>query len=299
MVDQTPLWDSRDLDWRGFRLEQHRMKGGEWSDVYSVSAMVVLQLERAISVDWKENGHFVTRSISPGDISVFSPNTPFSSRSTQLGEFLLVSLDPSFLTLTAPELMDSGHWELQTHLGIQDHLIRSLCLTLKEEVERGGTSGQLYSESMATSLAIHLARHYARTQPRILNCPGGLAQRHVRLVMDFIQENLQRDISLQEMASVVGFSPFHFARLFKKATGTSPYRFVLLQRIERAKQLLVLGEMPLAVVAVETGFFDQSHLTTHFRKHCGITPRQFATHHRGHRNGSKKDQSFDGLSKTV
>lgn len=297
-VDRKPLWDSSGLDWRGFHLEQHRMKEGEWHDVVSVNAMVVVQLERAITVEWNDEGSYVPRNILPGDVSLVSPNHAFSSRSNNLGEFLLVTLEPSFLSLTAPELMDCGHWELHTHLGFQDHLIHSLCLGLKEEVERGGTSGHLYSESLATTLAMHLARHYVRKRPRILQQAGGLAQRHVRLVMEFVQENLQRDITLQEMATVVGFSPFHFARLFKKATGTSPYRFVLQQRIERAKQLLVLGELPLADVAVETGFFDQSHLTTHFRKHCGVTPRQFATHHRGGAFRSKKVPVTNGFSKT-
>lgn len=288
-VDQDPVWESGRLGWRGFRLEQHRVGRGEWLDVCSLHATVVVQLEKRVSVDIKEGESetYTRHTICPGDVSVFSPNVQFSSRSEDCGEFLMVSLDPSFLTLTVPGLMENGHWELKMKIGVRDPLIHALCLALKDEVEQGGNSGTLYSETMATSLAVHLARHYCGQIPRPRDTSGGLPQRHVRQVLEFVREHLHRDVTLREMAAVTGLSPFHFARLFKKSLGVSPYKYVLQQRIERAKQHLIRGEMPLAVVAVETGFFDQSHLTTHFRRHCGVTPRQFATHFRNGRNVTK------------
>jgi len=77
------------------------------------------------------------------------------------------------------------------------------------------------------------------------------------------------------LARQIGFSPYHFARLFRQTTGESPHQFVLRQRIERAQRLLAEGGMPLAHVAVESGFADQSHLTRAFKRQLGLTPRAY------------------------
>jgi AraC family transcriptional regulator len=81
------------------------------------------------------------------------------------------------------------------------------------------------------------------------------------------------DLSLGVLAEQVGLSSYHFARLFRRATGESPHQFVLRQRIARARQLLKDTEMPIAIVAVESGFAHQSHLTQVFKRYLGHTPR--------------------------
>ncbi len=78
------------------------------------------------------------------------------------------------------------------------------------------------------------------------------------------------------MAGAAGLSPFHFARQFKKSMGFSPYQFVLKQRVNKAKQLLLRGEKNLAEIAVDVCFYDQSHFAQQFRRHCGITPKKYA-----------------------
>lgn len=78
------------------------------------------------------------------------------------------------------------------------------------------------------------------------------------------------------MAAAAGMSRSHFTRLFKAATGESPRAFVVGRRIEKAKELLEADpELPLAELAAEVGFCDQSHLTSHFRKLAGRTPAAF------------------------
>jgi AraC family transcriptional regulator len=75
------------------------------------------------------------------------------------------------------------------------------------------------------------------------------------------------------LAQQTGYSPYHFARLFRQTTGESPHHFVLRQRIERAQRLLKETDVPLAHIAVESGFANQSHLTRVFKQHRGLTPR--------------------------
>jgi AraC family transcriptional regulator len=77
------------------------------------------------------------------------------------------------------------------------------------------------------------------------------------------------------LAAEAGLSPYHFARAFKRSVGSSPHRYVLRRRIERAKYHLAAGELSLAAVALACGFGSQSHFTARFRATTGLTPRQF------------------------
>ena len=80
------------------------------------------------------------------------------------------------------------------------------------------------------------------------------------------------------MAAVARLSAYHFARQFKRATGLPPHQYVILRRVERAKQLLQAGAgQSLAEVAVRAGFSDQSQFCHHFKRTVGVTPGQFRT----------------------
>jgi AraC family transcriptional regulator len=77
------------------------------------------------------------------------------------------------------------------------------------------------------------------------------------------------------MAGLLGLSPYHFARMFRRAVGVPPHQYVLQRRVERAKGLLLAGRLGLSDVALAVGFSDQSHLTRVFRRAVGITPARF------------------------
>jgi AraC family transcriptional regulator len=83
-------------------------------------------------------------------------------------------------------------------------------------------------------------------------------------------------LTLRDLAAVAHLSPYHFARLFKISTGLPPRRYVIARRVDRAQQLLRGGDdLTLAQVAARAGFWDQGHLTRHFRRLVGVTPKRF------------------------
>jgi AraC family transcriptional regulator len=80
------------------------------------------------------------------------------------------------------------------------------------------------------------------------------------------------------MDAVARLSPYHFARQFKAATGLPPHQYVILRRVERARQLLQGGTDPsLAEVALRAGFCDRSQFSRHFKRPVGVTPGRFRT----------------------
>jgi AraC family transcriptional regulator len=98
-----------------------------------------------------------------------------------------------------------------------------------------------------------------------------------RRVTEYIQQHLDRDLSLAELAAVVYMSPYHFARLFKCSTGVPPHRFVVQQRIAHACAILATREPSIAQVSRMAGFRSPSHFTTVFRRVTGITPKGYRT----------------------
>ena len=99
-----------------------------------------------------------------------------------------------------------------------------------------------------------------------------LAPWQVRKVMQYMREQLPRQIELRELANLVGQSQWHFCRAFKASTGVSPYQWQLDERVKMAQALLLNSAIPLDAVAEATGFGDSMHLIRTFKKRSGQTP---------------------------
>jgi AraC family transcriptional regulator len=104
---------------------------------------------------------------------------------------------------------------------------------------------------------------------------GGLSQARLQHAIDYIQARLDKKLSLDAIATELNLSIHYFCELFTQSMGIPPYKYVLQQRVERAKLLLKQSEKPLTEIAFECGFAHQSHLNRHFRKLTGITPKRY------------------------
>ncbi len=149
-------------------------------------------------------------------------------------------------------------------------LVRSVVLPLawREPAERiaAGQAGQ--------TLVAYLASRLTERGPGGAQARGGLSPVVLKRVFEFVAENCSRSLSLEDLASCAGVSPYHFARAFKRSVGESPHRYVLRQRIDKAKNALRAGE-PLAQVALACGFGGQSRFSQRFRQTTGVTPSQY------------------------
>jgi AraC-like DNA-binding protein len=104
---------------------------------------------------------------------------------------------------------------------------------------------------------------------------GGLTPQQQRRAEELLFARLSSDISLDELARECGLSRSHFARAFHKSFGTPPHRWLMVRRLERARELLETSAMPIAEVAERSGFASQSHLTRVFSGTFGVSPGQF------------------------
>ena len=219
--------------------------------------------------------------IRQGDMALTGLGTPTEVRwkclSSAPTQSLHLYLSQDLFVRTAEEVAgyDPTRLSLVRCSGIQDPLLTQLGFALWRELEQSAPAGKLYAQTAAHMLAVHLLRHYTSERGAFKDLSQGLTDQQMRRVMDFVQAHLNQDLSLQSLAQQTGFSPYHFTRLFRQATGESPHQFVLRQRIERARHLLKERDVPLALVARESGFADQSHFTQVFKRHFGLTPRAY------------------------
>lgn len=91
----------------------------------------------------------------------------------------------------------------------------------------------------------------------------------------YVDEHLSQPLRVTELARAACVSRFHLVRLFRSGTGASPLRYVRRRRIQRACQLLPGAQLPMACLAQQLGFFDQSHFVRSFRAETGCSPGQY------------------------
>jgi AraC family transcriptional regulator len=147
---------------------------------------------------------------------------------------------------------------------------------LREEFQSGEAAmSELYLDSLASLLSVHLLRHYSNlSAPREVAPPrrGGLSPRVRRAVLEYMEANLGRGLTLAEIAAVAGLAPNYFLRAFRQEIGITPHQHLLALRVAAAERMLVSSELDLAEIAYAAGFSSQSHMTTAFGKLRGRTP---------------------------
>ena len=186
---------------------------------------------------------------------------------------------PPALTRLAAEQLGRHHVneEIRNVFLVRDPVIGQLARSLLIEMELPSHPVQrLIVDSISTALAAHLLRSYNACELIEQPLERGLGKLEYARVTEFIEANIDRSISLEDLASVVNVSRFHFSRLFKRTTGITAISYVEQCRIRRAQSLLAETELSLAEIALMTGFADQSHFTKRFHRQVGSTPAVFA-----------------------
>jgi AraC family transcriptional regulator len=202
----------------------------------------------------------------------------------EAGDAVVILLQRNFFSGKAREVLGDDAGELIERCAAADPLVRGVCSALRSEFRAQSQPSAMFLESLAGVVAIHLARNYCSGR-MALRSGAGLAPGKLERVRAFIEQHLAERIRIERLAAAVHMSPFHFARLFKQATGQPPHAYLTARRVERAKELLGAGGLPLVHVAANVGFQTQGHFTEVFRRHAGVTPRHFRLMTAG-RNGT-------------
>lgn len=168
---------------------------------------------------------------------------------------------------------DGSRADVVPRFAVTDPLLEQLALAVVQALRDGAAEDRLYIESIAQLIAVHLARaHSSHARPAPAAAPEALSSRRIRKLLDYIEQHLAEDLSLEALAGEAGLRPLYLARAFRLAVGQSPHRYVVARRVERAKRMLRASATPIADVALAAGFSSQSHLSNWFRRVVGVSP---------------------------
>lgn len=212
----------------------------------------------------------------PGDLAIYPAYLNQQFRWDKEAEFFNLLLEPSFLAQVGYDVFGSDRLELIPHLAtLFDPFVQQIGFALKTSLEIDGENSNLYADAIAQALVVHLLSRYSTNSRQIKPIIGGFTQHQWKQIVDFIDANLDKNISLAELAVIARLSQYHFARLFKQAFDISPHQYLIRCRVERAKHLISMGNLSIATIAQTVGFASQGHFTYDFKRLVGVTPKVF------------------------
>jgi AraC-like DNA-binding protein len=221
---------------------------------------------------WIDGKHSKLRA-SPGDTFVFNLMANPVATLIPPYDFLRFYISASTLDQLAYVQGQRRIGGLRTtSVGIQDPVMRGLALSILLVLQEPSLGTALFVDALALAFHAHVMHAYGAALERGSSARMGLSPWQLRRAFTFIEDHLDGDPSISDVARECRLSADHFARAFRQATGVPPHRWLTKKRIERAKELLSEGDLELAQVALACGFVDQSHLSRTFARHEGHSP---------------------------
>jgi AraC family transcriptional regulator len=186
-------------------------------------------------------------------------------------------ISPTLMAKIASEAFDRDAEAVELHdlLRIDDPVLTWISDQMVQEVAAGGPGGRLCYDALTLQASVHILRKYASVHFKMPCSQGRFRPAHARLIEDYIEENISRNITLEELANICNCTPVQFARKFHVHYGMRPHAYVLKRKVERACQHLRRDRLALKEIALLSGFSDQSHLNRVFRRHMNLTPVEY------------------------
>lgn len=206
-----------------------------------------------------------------GSIGHFLPGTHLAASHWRWSPARRVAIDLGAVE-TDPVLADQRQrLPATTTLAFHDETLARLIRALAREAAAGHPNGSLYAESLLWGARMALHRRTA-SGPRAARERGRLSVVQLALLTELVHDRLSQRLTVGELAAAVGFSPSQLVRLLKNSTGQTPHVFVQQIRLAQARQRVLGSTVPLVLIAQETGFASQSHMTAAFVRAFGEPP---------------------------
>lgn len=264
---------SQHLGWQGITVERIRTSPG-----YNTSLLprhiIGIHLGKPAAILHRRNHFEKQHYFQPGHSFFVSAGAPIYYAHSETVDGLYISIEPNSVNMLAESIEMPAHQiALQDNLGQRDTVIERVGFELMQEMTARGRGARLYVEALTTQLFIHLLRRY---NPRSTNLDfdqQDVTAIRLQPAIDFIHTHLNENMSIGQIAAVIHLTPYYFSRVFKQPFGVSPHQYVIQQRVEAAKRLLKDSNLTLMDIALHVGFADHSHLTRHYKRLTGKTPR--------------------------
>ncbi|VVT24865.1 AraC family transcriptional regulator [Rhizobium sp. EC-SD404] len=221
-------------------------------------------------------GTAFSSQLSPGGIYLSPPDTDCNYEVEGLHRIIALAINKNAMD----RFREQADFELPRDFGrlheqkFHDPIIEALMLRMLEQAMVDHPTSDLFLDQSTNTILVGLLCRSGTMQPDTEDARP-LSDGDIAKVSRIIDERLEDNLSIADLARVTSLSDWHFARAFKQATGLSPHQYVLRRRIARAIDLLRNSQIALAEVALSAGFSSQSHMTDVFRQKVGTTPGKY------------------------
>ncbi len=275
ILSAEPELTSYGSNWQDINVESYCLPPSENAPQDIHHHILTINVGKTYEYESEFDDRYCRGRFVAGEVSLYPSRQPMPYRTLQDTSIIYLSLSEELLIRNCQEFLDRDRVELQVTHSTKDPLLQQLGLALRADLEAGSPGGEIYAQTMANAIAVQLLQNFSTQKPCNQDLNGRLSPYKLKRVLRYIDERLEKKIILEDLAAIAQLSQHHFARAFKQSTGLSPHQYIIQTRIERAKQLLTHSGMEINEVAIACGFSNQSHLHRHFKKHLGITPKQF------------------------
>jgi AraC family transcriptional regulator len=230
----------------------------------------------------KQGRRLVEGWSDPGTVNLSPANFSASWEADGSSQAIVVFVQDALLSRVILENwgVDPRDIEIVPRFLVHDPVIESIVTQLAVEARNGSPSGLLYADSACEFLAYHLIQRHSTLSKAPGQSPGGLPRHRLRIVRNYIEENLGNSITLHKLASLACVSVRHFERAFRQSLGVPPHRYVLERRVSAARDLLLTHpDLPVEGIARKLGFSSSSHLSAAFSRRMGCSPATFRRLH--------------------
>lgn len=263
---------SSGLGWADVHVEVGRNGAWEVDDVSVARHYLALNTDDVpLRFETKLGGTFRPTVLAPGELWFCPAGESFSHRVPAPSGFALVTLEPSKLA----RVLEDDQTGLRRTYGVARPQLEHLVRALAAEAERGGPSGGLFVDALATALAVQIVDSFGTRGAAPSTEAHRLSRSVLGRVLEQVDARLGGGVTVEELARTAGLSAARFTRAFRGSTGKSPYQFVLHRRLEEAKRALEVRDPDILNVALRFGFSDQAHFTRLFKRRFGVPPGRF------------------------
>jgi AraC-like DNA-binding protein len=259
-------------------FEDMQLPADELHDAPSSDYKICLVLQGEARLSYRVDDRWHSQWLRPG---MFAPITPPHSAATlrlsQAQRHLMISVDERvFAQVAADAGCPNAQLGALLESAFNDAFLGQLCRRAWAESSEGDALGQSFAGFAATALVCGLLRGAvgqrarARTVTHQHLSPAALSRIRERCL-----SSLPQHLSVAELAEDEGIEARLFSRAFKGSTGQTPQQYLISLRVQRARELLLDSQQPIADIALACGFYDQSHLTTAFTRFVGVSPSRY------------------------
>ena len=275
----VPIKSSPPAHWGGVALEKYTVPAVFIPRHEHPENFLHVVLSGAVRYEVSTRGRSLRFTSHPGTVFLLPRGTIDEVNWEGPTQRIAVTIHTSLLTHALEETAHQPDIELTEHWNLMDRHISALVLEMMADLDDNSPIGTICGESLANALAVYMVKRYAvrRITPGLYK--GGLPRNRLRHVLDHIAASLDEHISLAQLAAIAGMSPHYFSELFKRSTGRAPHNYVLMQRIERAKQQLRDPKRSIIDAGLDAGFQNPSHFARMFRRIEGTTPSTYRAEH--------------------